>query len=109
ETSRNRLLAPDDRPSLIAQLLSHRHRLQGEIDDLSQATVRYVRLSSERQSLDGEIGRLEAESARLEHEGRQLALARALVERWQRRGAIDRQLAVTGSFESLSDDALERF
>jgi uncharacterized protein YhaN len=109
EASRNRLLAPDDRPSLVTQLLSQRHHLRGEIEDLGQSTVRYMAMLSERQRLDGEIGRLESESARFEKQQRELALARALDDRWQRRGEIDRQRQVSIAFDSLPSDALARF
>ncbi len=109
EASRNRLLARDDRPSLIAQLLGQRHRLLGEIEDLSRSTVRYLALSSERQTLDDEVVRLEADSAQLEKQGQQLALARVLGERWQRRQAIDRQLAAMGNFDALPEGALARY
>ncbi len=109
ETSRNRLLAPDDRPSLVAQLLSQRQRLQAEIEELGQSTARYLSLVSERRNLDGEIARLEADASRLEQQARQLALARALSERWQRRDAIDQQLRGVPMQGTLPEDALARF
>ena len=109
EASRNRLLAADDRPSLVTQLQSQRERLRGEIEDLSQATDRYLSLAAERDKLANEITRLEAEVARFERQGRELALARALGDRWQRRAAIDAQLTGLGGFEALPDDALAQF
>jgi uncharacterized protein YhaN len=109
ETSRARLLAADDRPSLVTQLHSQRERLQTEIRDLSQATARYFSLAAERDNLAGEITRLEAEVARYEQQGRELALARALADRWQRRSAIEGQLAGLGQFDRLPQNALARF
>ncbi len=109
ETSRTRLLAPDERPSLVTQLLSQRDRLRAEIDELRQGTSRYLTLSAERDKLAAEITRLEAEMVRFEQQGRELALARALAEPWQRRAAIDEQLSGLGGFDGLPDDALEHF
>jgi uncharacterized protein YhaN len=109
DASRNRLLASDDRPSLVMQLLGQRQRLQSEIEDLSQSTVRYLSLMADREKLQTGVSRLEAENVRLEQEGRELGLARALGERWQRRVSIERQLAGLGSFEALPPNALARF
>lgn len=109
ETSRNRLLASDDRPSLVTQLMSQRERLQSEIEDLSRSTVRYLAMSSEREKLESETSRLEAECAGFEFQARELSLVRALSERWQRRRAIDSQLQSVGSFDALPEDALVRF
>ncbi len=109
EMSRNRLLASDDRPSLVTQLLGQRERLQGEIEDLSQSTVRYLALSGDREQLEADVRRLEAENARWEQQSRELSLARALNDRWQRRAAIDLQLGGVGSFEALPPNALSRF
>ncbi len=109
ETSRNRLLARDDRPSLVTQLLSQRQRLQSEIEDLSQGTLRFLSLATERQKLAGEITRLEAENMHWDQQVRELSMARALADRWQRRSAIDRELAALGNFDSLPEGALVRF
>ena len=109
ETSRNRLLASDYRPSLVTQLLGQRQRLQNEIEDLSQSTVRYLSLVADREKLQSSVSGLEAENARLEQESRELGLARALGERWQRRVTIERQLAGLGNFEALPPNALARF
>jgi uncharacterized protein YhaN len=109
EASRNRLLAADDRPSLVTQLLGQRQRLQSEIDELAQATSRYLALSAERDKLDEETARLEAECASLEKQARELGIARTLGESWRRRAEIDRQLQSAANFEALPDDALARF
>jgi uncharacterized protein YhaN len=109
EASRNRLLAADDRPSLVAQLLSQRERLQGEIEALSQSTHRYLSLSSQRANLADEVNRLEAQITQLDEQARELALARALTERWRQRASIDERLQLLVGVDSLPDDALARF
>lgn len=109
DASRQRLLSGDDRPSLVTQLLGQRERLQGEIDELAGESVRYLALASERQRLDGEIGTLDADNARWEEQARGLALAHALSERWQRRRALDEQLATLVDIDTLPENALARF
>jgi len=109
ETSRSRLLAADDRPSLVTQLLTQRERLQGEIDDLGQSTTRYLGLVAERRSLAHEIARLQTELARWEEQAAELALARNLHEPWQRRALIAGQLAGAAHLETLPANALERW
>ncbi|MEX0676115.1 MAG: AAA family ATPase [Pirellulales bacterium] len=108
-TSRERLLAGDDRPSLVTQLLGQRERLQGEIDELRGESARYLALASERQRLDAEIGTLDAENARWEEQARGLALARAIADRWQRRRALDEQLSTLVGIDTLPENALARF
>ena len=109
ETSRNRLLGADDRPSLVTQLLGQRERLQGEIDVLSQSTLRYVSLSSQRDRIAADVSRLESEISGLEQQARELALARGLVERWQERLVIDDRLRTLVGLDTLPTGALERF
>ncbi len=109
EMSRNRLLAADDRPSLVTQLISQRERLRSELEELSQATPRYLALTSQRQKLAAEIARLEQENAECDRQGRELALARALSERWHRQKAIDQQLTASVAYGALPESALARF
>lgn len=109
ESSRNRILAADDRPSLVTQLLGQRERLRDEIAELGQATVRYLALSAERQSLDAEVVRLEEDHARWDKQAREVTLARVLQDRWRRRSALDAQLQGMGSFDALGENALARY
>jgi uncharacterized protein YhaN len=109
DTSRTRLLAADDRPSLVAQLLSQRARLQSEIETLGQSTIRYLSLTTERERLVADIAGLEQESDTLERQSRELALARGLDERWRRRATIDERLRGLSDFDELPEDALATF
>ncbi len=109
EASRNRLLAPDERPSLVTQLVSQRQRLTAEVQELGQSAGRYATLSAAREQLDADFAELEASTARLEKQARELALARALAPRWQRRQAIDEQLQTLGGLGVLPEGALARF
>lgn len=107
--SRERLLAGDDRPSLVTQLLSQRGRLRAEIDELAGEAPRYLELLAERQGIDNQIATLEADSAAREEQLRGMALARALADRWHQRRALDDQLAGLVGIDSLPDNALVRF
>ncbi len=106
--SRERLLAADDRPSLVSQLLGQRERLEGEIDEMAQASSRYLALAAERKRLDGDISALEAEHARWDERLQSLALARGLTDRWRRRNELGDQLGTLAGAEMLPEDGLER-
>jgi len=109
ETSRERLLATDERPSLVGQLLGQRERLQTEIAELHHSASRYLSLAAERSRLDAEMSVLEAEHARWDEQSRRIALARALGERWQRRTLLAHRLETLASADAFPADGLERF
>lgn len=108
EGSRERLLATDERPSLIGQLLGQRERLQAEVTELHQSASRYLSLAAERSRLDTELSALEAEHTGWEEQSRRIALARALGERWQRRSLLADQLERLGTADAFPADGLER-
>ncbi len=66
ESSRVRLLAPDDRPSQISELLGHRDRLAAELDELGTLTRRFWRMGGEHDALADSIEAAEATVARAE-------------------------------------------
>ncbi len=107
--SRERLLAMDDRPSLVSQLLGQRQRLQDELEEYGQVTMRYLSLAAERRRLDAEIETLKAEHGRWEEHARRIALAHGLSDRWHRRALLDQQLQLLGHVETLPENGLERF
>ncbi len=107
--SRERLLATDDRPSLVAQLQSQRERLLAEIDELGQGATRYLTLAAELRHLDAEIESLQDEAARGAKRRAGLALARGLADRWRRRQSLDEQLTNLVGFDTLPEDALSTF
>ncbi|HTM54397.1 MAG TPA: AAA family ATPase [Pirellulales bacterium] len=109
DVSRDRLLAADGRPSVVPQLLAERERLQEELGELGQATRRYLSLLGERDSLDAEVARLEREQLTHQERTRELSLARALKDPWERRAALDAQLEALRKSDSLPPDALARF
>ncbi len=109
EASRERLLATDERPSLVGQLLGQRERLQAEIAELQHSASRYLSLSAERTRIDNDLAAFEAEHARWEEQSRRIALARALGERWQRRALLADRLETLGPADAFPADGLERF
>jgi uncharacterized protein YhaN len=106
--SRNRLLAVDDRPSVISELLAKRDQLCGDLDKLSNLTARHWQIAADRERLAGEIARAEAELAGVERESRVIELASALEPKWLARAALDEQLATLGPPSHLPPNSLLR-
>ena len=108
EASRNRLLSPDEKPSVIGDLLAKREQLRAELDELSKLTARHWQIAADRERLAEQIARAEAEMAGVERESRIVELAAALEPKWQARAALDEQLASLGPPSHLPPNALLR-
>jgi uncharacterized protein YhaN len=108
ESSRERLLAPDDRSSQISELMAHRDRLRAELDELGTLTRRFWRMGGEHDALADSIEAAEAEVARAEREARRAEVAVALAPRWDARLELDSRLAALGPLEKFPPDALRR-
>src|SRR5262249_39567220 len=106
--SRNRLLAADDRPSLVVQLLGQREHLQGEIEELHALTPRYLELLDTRRQTEREIEERQAEQHAAARRLRIFELARALSESWRNRNLLDEKLAALGPPVPLPEGGLER-
>ena len=106
---RNRLLDVAGGPSQVLQLLSERHKLLVEIEDLQTLTGRYARLAGERQQADREAARLGEETAELAYQCRVLDIGNIPArERWQKRQTVDRQITSMGVAERVPEGAVER-
>ncbi|HKD36089.1 MAG TPA: hypothetical protein VKB78_04790, partial [Pirellulales bacterium] len=108
DASRNRLLAPDDRPSHISELSAKRDELRGELDELGNLTARHWQIAAERERLAEQIARAEAELTGIERESRIIELAASLEPKWQARAALEEQLAALGPPSHLPPNALLR-
>ena len=82
DISRRRMLC-DEGQSQIGELLSKRERLCEQIDQLSESTGQYWRLSGERDELATAITMAEAEVGRVDRES---AGFTAWLDRWRRNG-----------------------
>ncbi len=108
ENSRNRILAPDERPCLATQLLAQRERLRAEIEELKGSTQRWNQIKGQSAQLGSQIAQLEKESKQLQRRTRTLEAALAVGQAWQRRNELNEQLAQLDGGEPLVDDALEQ-
>lgn len=108
EASRNRILDGRGGACQVHQLLAERDKLRAEIEETGTLTRRYGRLAAERDQIDREASHLEEETRQLQHQTRVLQLAIAHHERWQRRAALDDQLAAMGPEETIPEGMLER-
>lgn len=108
-TSRNRILASDDRPSQVAHLLGERERLRREMEEAQATTHHYIQAARERDQLAKEIARLEKEVQALTSEVRLIETASKIGPRWQQRASLEAQLAALGDVIELPEGALEQF
>lgn len=108
ETSRNRILDAEGRPCQVASLLAEREKLRVEIEELETINHRFAHLAAERDQLHGEVTHLEEESNRVERLARVADLALAVRDRWNRRAALDEQLAALGPAKIMPEGAVEK-
>ena len=108
ETSRKRLYDPRGGDSQLARLLTQRARLQAELATLGDATGRYAAAIGQRESLEQDIARLEAEIVELKDTASLLEVALPLRDQWSRRASLEQQLAAAGPLVSMPANGLER-
>ncbi|MDZ7617814.1 MAG: AAA family ATPase, partial [Patescibacteria group bacterium] len=107
DASRNRLLDRAGGPCQISQLVEERTRLRREIEQLAAGTRHYVRLATQRDQLDQEVGTLEDEQRSVEQQARVVELAATLQDRWLQRKEYDEQLALLTP-AALPEGAVDR-
>ncbi len=108
ETSRNRILDAGGGPSQVTQLLEKREQLRLQIEELGRLTRRYGRLAAERNQLQREVTRLEEQHNQAQRQARVIELAVAVRDRWNRRTALDDELATLGPAATVPEGAVDR-
>ena len=108
ESSRCRLLAPDDRPSVVTDLLAEQEQLQGEIEELGTLSRRYGRLSADLGQLRGKAERLQETIDELEMQAGVIDVATAVGPKWHESTALGGQIEALGPIDGLSTDAVHR-
>ena len=106
--TRNTLLSGREQDSRIAQLLSRRDVLRGEITQLAQQNRRWSQLAVRIEELDAAILAQESKVAEQEHRTRTIEIAVGLKENWRRRAKLSSQLQQNQSAIQLPDDAAAR-
>ena len=107
-TSRERLLATDDRPSQIVQLCQQREKLHDEVEHLSAATRRWSELSAQRAALAEEASELEGALAKTDSAHRLFEAALEVQGSWNLRADLERQIASLRDARQLPERAVER-
>lgn len=107
ESSRNRLLADDDRPCTTTQLLAKRERLCSEIEELKDGTGRWDQLQGQSKQLQVQIAQLEEENKQLQRQSRLFETALSLRDSLVRRDELNRQLETLGPAPTMPPDGLE--
>jgi uncharacterized protein YhaN len=105
--ARERIIAPDGRPSQVLQLLEERTRLRDQAATLATETNRLADLSTARRRVREEIARLEGEVAQLDARARIVEAAAGLSDRWRNRAKLDAELTALGPVHALPLGAVE--
>ena len=106
--SRERLLADEGRPSVIARLLSEQARLVSELDTARTGMARYLRLAAERTTLAADVAVAEQQHRMAEAELRLLDIAAAIRPKWVERIEVAAQLDAMPPVSNVPTGAVER-
>jgi uncharacterized protein YhaN len=106
--SRERLLADDERPAQITNLLAQRDKLLNEIDNLGALERRWSRLTEQRVALDAEANELSRRSQDLEHYGRLLDVTMQVHPAWLKRAKLAAEVEHLGPLQELPEGAVEK-
>jgi len=107
ETSRNRLIEPGGGNCRLTELLAERDKVQMEMEQASGLERKYTRLTAERNQLDTEIRRLEAEMGDIEALAHKITVAWSVRRQWFRRKELDQQLALLAADDFLPQQSLD--
>ncbi len=97
-----------ERPSQVGELLSQRDRLRLELAQLAGLSQRHGQLAGDRAACEKEIAEVAHEMTAQEAEHGTLRVAVAAYDAWQRRSALDAQLAAIGQWKTWPADAVPR-
>ncbi|MFO0871957.1 MAG: AAA family ATPase, partial [Pirellulales bacterium] len=106
--SRQRILAPDERPGELPQLLVRREKLQHELDELATRGRRWPQLMAERAERGREIEQVEQGMAEVQRQIHHYDLLIQVRDKWTARRSVEEQLAVFGPAADLAPDTLEQ-
>jgi len=106
--SRERLLAPDGRHSVISKLLAEQVRITAEMDTARTGMARYLRLSGERETLAIDLAEAEEQHRAAESELRLLDIALAIRPKWLERIDVAAQLESMPPAADIPAGAIEK-
>jgi len=108
ETTRNRILDQHGGSSQMTQLINQREQIRRQIEDQQSHTHAYVRLASDRSTLEHELLRLEEEKEELQQQLDLRDLASAIRDRWHRQRALGEELSSLAPRTGVPADSVER-
>lgn len=109
ETSRQRILAENDQPGQLKQLLDQRESVRAELQELRKLTSRYGELAQERERLECDVAELESSRDRLAQESRIVETAIRVRPLWRRRGQLETELATRPNYLAVGPEEVARF
>ena len=108
EGSRERLLASDDRPAQLTQLLARRDQLRADAGRRGASTRRWSDLAAERAALGEEAGELEKSLENTDISTRLFEAALEVQDPWNLRCELERQLAALRDIKQLPPQSVEK-
>lgn len=105
---RQRLIADDDEPCQVSQLLDERKKLRHEIEQLRGGFDEFNRLASEQKQTDRRIEEIEQEITRQEKHSKITEVACTIRDQWLQREALREELEELGPQHELPEEAVER-
>ncbi|MCE9546531.1 MAG: AAA family ATPase [Planctomycetia bacterium] len=106
--SRERLLAPDGRPTAISRLLAERTRLNTAIEAVRGSLARYARLTADVAGLEQSVVTAERQHDAAEQEARNAELALGMRDKWLQWSELNVQWAALTPSHEIPDRAIER-
>lgn len=105
--ARGRLLAPEDQPSRIAELIEQQEGLQTRIEELKGQTDEYLVLCSERDNLEPRVREFQRETSDLERQMRMIEVSLSLRPRWEARSETEAKLNLMGEPRPIRPQVLD--
>lgn len=106
--SRGRIIGSTDQPGQVGHLRAERDRLRAELKELGAVNRRYSHFTRQRESLNQEIARLEADAKSLQQRIRVIEIASTLRDKWNERSAVEVELAQLGDVQPIPAGGLQR-
>ncbi len=106
ESSRRKLLGPDDVASKCAQLLAERERLESEIAELASQTRSWCQRGVEIAEIDDQVADLRREARERERRARRVEVAMGIRPQWAKRRETDARIESFSGLYPLEASAI---
>jgi|GEM_PF-1546500 len=105
--ARNSWINPTGKPAQMDQLLEQKAKLQDEIGQAKTKLREYSEILTEHRQIDRITTKIESELKRLRYESRLYETAMLLMEVWDQRASVSREIRLMGDVPVVMPDVLE--